>query len=174
MNHLNIVPMELAYLRSYWETVGAVMAEGRYLSRVENFSFEGSELFVRGLLRAGVPFLVVIDPAVDRVVGWADANRAEEQLGAGMLGMGLLEGYREKGLGRRLLLELLERCRAFGYTAVLLDVRASNQRAIRLYKSLGFELVEVLENDITVFEPSPQGMVATDRREDVLRMSLTL
>lgn len=45
---------------------------------------------------------------------------------------------RRGGLGRRLLGESLERLASCGVTRVMLEVRVSNQAAIRLYRALGF------------------------------------
>lgn len=47
---------------------------------------------------------------------------------------------RRKGLGRRMLLRLLESSTAMGVTAFTLEVRASNAAAIALYQSLGFQM----------------------------------
>jgi [ribosomal protein S18]-alanine N-acetyltransferase len=46
---------------------------------------------------------------------------------------------RRRGLGRALLNHLLQFGRSEGYAWVLLEVRASNEPAIRLYRSMGFE-----------------------------------
>ena len=48
------------------------------------------------------------------------------------------EAYRGKGLGTRLMAALLEEGRGCGMKEFTLEVRVSNQRAIRLYESLGF------------------------------------
>lgn len=48
------------------------------------------------------------------------------------------EAYRGKGLGTRLMAALLEEGRDCGMKEFTLEVRVSNQRAIRLYESLGF------------------------------------
>lgn len=48
---------------------------------------------------------------------------------------------RGQGIGRWLLLHLLAEARAEGCASVLLEVRPSNQAAIRLYESLGFGII---------------------------------
>jgi ribosomal-protein-alanine N-acetyltransferase len=45
---------------------------------------------------------------------------------------------RRQGIGRALVLDLLAYARAHAVAKVLLEVRASNEAAIRLYESLGF------------------------------------
>jgi ribosomal-protein-alanine N-acetyltransferase len=50
---------------------------------------------------------------------------------------------RSLGIGRRLMIFLLERARAAEMQDVFLEVRPSNPMAIRLYESLGFARVGV-------------------------------
>lgn len=47
--------------------------------------------------------------------------------------------YRRNGIGRRLTQEILNRAQAHGLVCATLEVRASNDPAIRLYEGLGFE-----------------------------------
>lgn len=54
--------------------------------------------------------------------------------------------FRQKGIGKRLLLRLLEEGAARGISAFTLEVRCSNQAAIRLYHSLGFKEEGVRKN----------------------------
>jgi ribosomal-protein-alanine acetyltransferase len=51
------------------------------------------------------------------------------------------EAMRRRGLGRALVLELLDRARQQNATAVLLEVRESNAAARQLYQSLGFRQI---------------------------------
>ena len=48
-----------------------------------------------------------------------------------------------RGLGRRLLDELVQRAEHSGAQALLLEVRADNEPAQRLYRSSGFEVISV-------------------------------
>lgn len=52
---------------------------------------------------------------------------------------------RRKGVGRALVAHLLEHARANGIVKLLLEVRASNAAAIRLYESAGFTRFNVRE-----------------------------
>ena len=47
--------------------------------------------------------------------------------------------HQRRGVGRRLMRELLEEARARGATCATLEVRAGNAAALHLYESLGFE-----------------------------------
>ena len=52
-------------------------------------------------------------------------------------------GHRGRGTGRALLAELVRRARTRGVDAVLLEVRADNDAARRLYDRAGFEVISV-------------------------------
>jgi RimJ/RimL family protein N-acetyltransferase len=57
-----------------------------------------------------------------------------------VLGVGLLPAWRGQGVGERLMRPALEAARALGLSRVELRVRADNERAISLYRKLGFVL----------------------------------
>lgn len=48
------------------------------------------------------------------------------------------EGFRRRGIAERMLSELLAQGRKRGITAFTLEVRVSNEAAVRLYEKLGF------------------------------------
>jgi ribosomal protein S18 acetylase RimI-like enzyme len=52
--------------------------------------------------------------------------------------MGLMPNYRGRGIGRQLLSACLTKARFNGITRVELEVRADNERAIKLYERMGF------------------------------------
>jgi len=47
--------------------------------------------------------------------------------------------FRRQGVGRKLMVELLDKARAAGMTCSTLEVRASNDAAIKLYEELGYK-----------------------------------
>lgn len=69
-----------------------------------------------------------------------------------------------QGIGRYLLTEVLEQCRRQQLHSCFLEVRVSNQPAITLYQSLGFQLLETRKG----YYPAQRG------REDALMMSLAI
>ena len=69
------------------------------------------------------------------------------------------------GLGRMLLNKVTELAREAGMKSVLLEVRPSNQRALNVYRHVGFEQIGVRKNYY------PAGAAA---REDAIVMRLTL
>jgi ribosomal protein S18 acetylase RimI-like enzyme len=78
--------------------------------------------------------------ANDVVVGWCDIvrNPHEGFRHVGRLGMGLLPDYRGRGLGRQLVARAVGAARQAGIERVELEVFASNERAIALYRAFGF------------------------------------
>jgi len=48
------------------------------------------------------------------------------------------DGFRGRGLGRALLVELVARARAAGHRTMLADIEAGNTASVRLHESLGF------------------------------------
>ena len=120
------------------DAVDAVARERRYLTRVEGFGVDETRSFVESLLRGGGVQLVA--RAGGRVVGWCDVRRHshEGSRHGGVLGIGVLSGWRGRGVGAALLARTLEAAEAAGMTRIELEVLASNTRAIRAYERAGF------------------------------------
>lgn len=139
MNDVHIVPTAPAYIDSFNAAVDVVARERRYIGFVEGPSIESTREFVRRILAgAGVQMLAVT--SADTVVGWCDIMRNQHEgfRHVGRLGMGLLPGYRGQGVGRQLAVQTIRAARRVGIERVELDVFASNEPAIALYRALGF------------------------------------
>jgi ribosomal-protein-alanine N-acetyltransferase len=83
---------------------------------------------------------------------------------AHLLNISIAGGYQRKGLGRMLLNELIAIAKNHQAHTMFLEVRTSNQAAIRLYESIGFNEFSVRKG----YYP------ATDGREDAVLMGLSL
>jgi [ribosomal protein S18]-alanine N-acetyltransferase len=104
-----------------------------------SYQFPWSEGIFRDCLRVGY---------VCRVVG-----TARELMGYGVMSSGageahilnlcIGESFRCRGLGRHLMLSLIERAGMLGAGEAFLEVRPSNTAAIRLYLAMGFAQVGV-------------------------------
>jgi len=102
------------------------------------------------------------------------AERDERLLGYGVLSVGAGEAHllnlcvapehQGKGLGRRLLVHFIDAARGYGAEALFLEVRPSNQSAVHLYESSGFNQVGCRRD----YYPAPKG------REDALIFALAL
>ena len=124
------------------------------------YQFPWSEGIFRDCLRVGY-VCCVID------VGGVLSGYGIMSVGAGeahILNVCISDEYRCRGLGRKLMLYLMQRAHALGMNEALLEVRPSNIVASRLYHSLGFEQIGLRRG----YYQAPVG------REDatVLRCSL--
>lgn len=72
--------------------------------------------------------------------------------------------YQHQGVATRLLIELLDRVRAHGSSAVTLEARAANKRAHRLYSRLGFQPLGITPDYYT--KPSEDALVMSIRYLD--------
>ena len=60
---------------------------------------------------------------------------------ADMMNLAVAPPFRRQGVGRKLVQELIRRLKELSVHVLVLEVRASNEPAISLYKELGFEQV---------------------------------
>ena len=121
LRNVNEIGREEVYIMV--EKVESLEEERRWL-----LSFDG----VRNVL-----FVAVAD---GEVIGAADCHGGTfpKDRHVGTIGIAIQEGWREVGLGRRMMERLLEWMRDRGFAKAELTVFATNERARRLYKSLGF------------------------------------
>src|SRR5229473_4990541 len=108
MDEVRIVPTGEQYAESFNAVVDAVARERRYIGFVEGPSLQSTREFVRSILGGAGVQLLAVNPN-DVVVGWCDIvrNPHEGFRHVGRLGMGLLPGYRGRGLGRRLAVQTI-------------------------------------------------------------------
>jgi [ribosomal protein S18]-alanine N-acetyltransferase len=102
-----------------------------------SYQFPWSEGIFRDCLRVG--YVCRVLALESRVIGYGVMS-----VGAGeahVLNLCVADAYRCRGLGRRMLVYLLERGAAAGMSEAFLEVRPSNTAAIRLYQAMGFEQV---------------------------------
>lgn len=95
------------------------------------------------------------------------AGYAVMMLAAGeaqLLNLGIAKPYQRRGLGRRLLQYMIKVARGYHASAMLLEVRPSNQPARRLYLDTGFRETAVRKK----YYPAHDG------REDAVLMELAL
>jgi phosphinothricin acetyltransferase len=91
----------------------------------------------------GLPIIVVVD-AAGTVVGWGSLSKFREKIGYQYTvehSLYIHADYRGQGIGRRLLLALVEAARALGKHAIVGGVDSSNTVSQRLHESCGFQQV---------------------------------
>lgn len=78
----------------------------------------------------------------------------------GIQNLGVVAGCRGLGLGRALLLKALEGFASVGAPRAFLEVTATNEAAVRLYRSHGFRAYKTLYRgvEVVVPEPDPAGV----------------
>ena len=106
------------------------------------FSRKEEEKFLTGVL-AGIrrnDIVSVTAEVAGKIVGNTDLRRQRhiDVLHLGRLGIIVLKEYRRKGLGKLLMGTALERAERLGIRLVTLEVYASNEAALGLYRSMGF------------------------------------
>jgi ribosomal protein S18 acetylase RimI-like enzyme len=133
-----IRPIALADIAGSRDCVAEVMRERQWLAFVEPFSLADTASFVARNLSAGNPHYVVAHG--ENIVGWCDICRQVPPVYAhdAMMGMGLCDGYRRRGLGERPLRAALDAARVAGLERVSLTVYARNTGALALYRKVGF------------------------------------
>jgi len=134
----HVVQIAERHIPGFRAAVDSVAREKRYLAMLRGFPLKMTREFVRANIRNRNPHFVALDGR--KVIGWCDVLRVPRHTMAhsGVLGIGIVEGYRAQGLGRALIDAALARARKSGLTRVELTVRKDNRRAIALYRKVGF------------------------------------
>ena len=143
---VRIVPVAEEHAVSYRECLDMVAREKRYLAQIEALPLENIQRFVcESVANDAVQFMAVQGT---QVVGWADIfpSWAYAVAHCGSLGMGVMPSFRAQGIGRGLLQACIAKAQSKGITRIVLEVRADNERAIGLYKTLGFQQEAVKRN----------------------------
>lgn len=83
---------------------------------------------------------------------------------AHLLNFSIAKPYQGQGLGRELLVHMMQLARKYGAQNIFLEVRPSNVAAIGLYESIGFNEMAVRRN----YYPAKNG------REDAILMGMSL
>lgn len=146
-----VVPIAEEHIPGYHECVDRVAKERKYLAFLEALPLEKSRAFVLDNIARRNPHFVAL--ADGRVVGWCDICRIERPVYAhgGVLGMGIVEEHRGKGLGAALIKAALDEARANGFTRVELTVYEGNDRAHALYRKFGF-VEEGVKRNVVKFD----------------------
>lgn len=96
--------------------------------------------FIYELLENQFSFNYVLE-ADNQIVGYVGVWLMYEQ--AQITTIGVDPAYMRQGLGRMMMQEMIELAMNQGCEKMSLEVRISNQKAISLYESLGFETVAI-------------------------------
>jgi len=97
------------------------------------------ESFWRDASSSDAFYLLAIDEEANRVVGYVGCWILAYE--GSITNVAIDPEYRRQGIGRKMLLKLIEIVKEKGVTALTLEVRVSNEPAIKLYEGLGFSSV---------------------------------
>jgi RimJ/RimL family protein N-acetyltransferase len=122
----------------FQEAVTSVCKEGKYLSNISGFSEEQTKIFVEKILDNNFSQFYAIEN--EKVIGWCDIIPKEQEFykHVGVLGMGVVVGYRNKGIGTELITKTINHAQSRGIEKIELEVFMSNKIAQKLYKKIGF------------------------------------
>lgn len=157
-------PIAAEDIESFRACLDSVAREARYLALLEAPPLDRIQSFVSDNIARGIPQVVAHDGS--RVVGWCDISPGWHHAlrHCGSVGMGLLPEHRGQGLGGELLTACIAKAPSVGITRIELEVRADNQRGIRLYERFGFVREGIKKH----------GMRVHDEYIDTIPMSLLL
>ena len=136
---VKVEPISLEHIEGFREALDSVARERRYLLLLEAPPLTDVADFVRSNVEGNVAQFVALDDG--KVVGWCDISPHPRpgMTHAGVLGMGVIAGYRGRGIGYRLLTAAVAKAIANGLTRIELEVLSSNAAALSLYRKFGFE-----------------------------------
>jgi ribosomal-protein-alanine N-acetyltransferase len=99
------------------------------------------EMYLAEMRNVGISFCCLARDEDDRVVGFCSFWRVVDELHINNLAVST--AHRRQGIGRALLVRVLEEGVRLGANRATLEVRRSNEVARRLYEGLGFSTVGV-------------------------------
>lgn len=136
---MKIVPASNDLALSFWTALDQVAKERKYLLMLEAPKKEALLSFVSEIVKKSWTQYYALEN--NEVIGWCDVipQQREGVRHVGAIGMGVLQGYRKKGIGKKLLVGCIKDAFCKGIERIELDVFASNAGAIKLYENLGFE-----------------------------------
>jgi RimJ/RimL family protein N-acetyltransferase len=134
----SIAPLTEAHFEQLLQVLDSVARERRFLALLQAPPHEEAFAFYRELLSEGQCHVAL---AGVRVVGWCDVQRSfgEARQHIGVLGIGLLSEFRNRGLGAQLLRAAIATAWSRGLSRIELTVREDNRNARVLYERMGFE-----------------------------------
>src|SRR5262245_46761923 len=106
---ISIVPIAVEHIEGFHRALDVVARERKYLAFLEAPPLEQARAFVRQNIEHGYAQMVAL--ADREVVGWCDVVPSSRPVHAhcGVMGMGLLPGFRGRRNGEALLRATLER-----------------------------------------------------------------
>ena len=141
MEEIEYVYTSKEYIKSFNKTLDTVARERKYLAKVEGPSMESSEGFAGFLVKNNFPqYFAVLN---EEVIGWCDAVPVsfEGMNHIAVLGMGILQEFRNRGLGSKLLeLTISHAKEKNNIEKIELEVFKGNTGGVEFYKKHNFRI----------------------------------
>jgi len=146
----SIVPIAEQHIEGFSAALDSVARELKYLAFLEAPPLADVRGFVLQNIAEHVAQFVAVEH--ERVVGWCDVlpKPHPAMRHSGVLGMGVIDSHRGRGIGRALMEAALKAAWEKGLSRIELTVRADNARAKRLYESFGFAVEGLCRNHMLV------------------------
>lgn len=96
----------------------------------------------------------------ERICGYAGLFLSQNATEGDIQTVSVTEGFRKQGIGRALLVSLMDYAKWKGARTLFLEVRADNEYAQRLYKHMGFEAIGVRER---YYQPDDMDAIVMKR-----------
>ena len=127
------------YVSLFWKAVDSVARERKYLLFLEAPPISTTKPFIQKIIDKNWTQFLALDG--DQAVGWCDILRKEGEgtRHTGVLGIGVINTYRRKGIGKQLIKKAIADAFSKGIRRIELEVFASNTGAIALYRKFGFQ-----------------------------------
>ena len=139
-----VVPLAEEHIPGYRAAFDQVAKEHRFLDYLEAPPAAAVQKFVLDNVRDKNPQFVALDG--NTVVGWCVIAPKLKPIyeHTGVLGMGIVEGYRGRGIGNALINTTLTAARQRGLKRIELQVRENSLSAVTLFEKSGFVMEGVM------------------------------
>lgn len=140
METVAICPIAEEHITTFGEFLELIACEPLYLTAIEPPDEDTLRSAVQNHIANLLPLVIATDR--ESVVGWCAIGPKPKPgfTHTGVLGIGLLSDYRQRGIGSRLLEAALAKAHQRGLTRIELEVFSSNAPAIAFYEKHGFKL----------------------------------
>lgn len=128
----------------------------------ENFSVPWTETgFFTFLIREDTLFLVAQEK--EEILGYCGVVMVQDE--GDITNVAVKKSWQNQGVGKKLMEELVKSTEQEGVARLFLEVRASNEPALRLYRNMGFVQTGIRQNYYE--EPREDGIVMMRERGEM-------
>jgi L-amino acid N-acyltransferase len=141
--NIRICPAEVMHIPAILEIYNDAVLNTTASYDYEPHTLEQRAKWFEQHQQLGLPIFVALNDA-DQVVGWGSLSKFREKIGyqhSVEHSLYVAADQRRRGIGRAMLLALIEAARNLGKHVIIGGVDASNQASLQLHLSLGFEQV---------------------------------